>query len=243
MWDENPPNMPPPITVLSLIIINVIVFMYTFIIAPLNGYSPSLIIENLGLVPLDILTGHRLYTVITSMFLHASLTHILGNMLYLYVFGDNVEAALGRKNFLILYFVSGIGATIFHLTSNVVISPRAALNSLVASGVTPWEIPAVGASGAISGVLAAYLLLFPTAEIKMVTFIGWLPVFLRLPASVYILIWFVFQLVYAIITLGLGVSAGIAFWAHIGGFISGLALAPRLVDRDRLRYLYLRFIY
>ena len=240
MWDENPPYMPLPIVTYSIIIINFIVFFLTYLILPQAGIPPDEVIHEFGLIPADVLSGYRLYTIITSMFLHAGLSHILGNMFYLYVFGDNVEAALGRKRFIILYFASGLGASLFHLMSNTIISPFQAFEALKRQGITPWEIPAVGASGAISGVLGAYLLLFPRAQLKGVTIIGVFPVLVELPASAYIIIWFLFQLIYAIASLGAGLSAGIAFWAHIGGFVTGLALTPYLVDRERLRKLYLR---
>jgi len=243
VWDENPVRMPPPVVTLSLIIVNIAVFLLTYLVAPSMGIPVDSIFIKYGLVPVDVLTGHKLYTILTSMFLHGGITHIVGNMLYLYVFGDNTEAAMGRRNFLILYFASGIGATIFHLASTMLLNESSAASNLLNYGITPWEIPAVGASGAISGVLAAYYLYFPRSEIKFITFIGILPVFLRLPAGFYIMIWFVFQLLYAILTLGAGVSAGIAFWAHVGGFITGLALAPRLVDRERLRTLYMNYLY
>jgi len=234
--------MPLPVVTYTIILLNIIVFIIIYIIMPVNGLSPDWAIYNYGLIPADVLSGQRLYTLLTSMFLHAGLSHILGNMLYLYVFGDNVEAALGRRNYTVLYFASGLGASLFHLMSNVLITPDKAATIFMTTGITPWEIPAVGASGAISGVLGAYLLLFPRAEIKSIALIGVVPVLLRFPASFYILIWFAFQLLYAIASLGAGLSAGIAFWAHVGGFITGLALTPLLVDKRRLRKLYLGYM-
>ncbi|MCE4624790.1 MAG: rhomboid family intramembrane serine protease [Desulfurococcales archaeon] len=244
VWDENPPSMPMPLVTYSLIILNVAVFLITATTTIQGGLTPwpssNDILSRYGMTPAYVLEGRRLYTIFTSMFLHAGLTHLLGNMLYLFVFGDNVEAVMGRKNFIVLYFSSGIGATLFHLTSMSLIPPEKAYEMYLTTGVTPWQIPAVGASGAISGVLGAYLLLFPHSELNFITFVGPLPVVLRLPAAVYITIWFLFQLIYGIATLGAGIVAGIAFWAHIGGFITGLALAPILVDRDRLRYMIFR---
>jgi membrane associated rhomboid family serine protease len=234
-----------PIVTYSLILINIIVFMLIGsapTISSITGIFAGDLLATYGLTPAYVLTGQKLYTIITSMFIHAGITHLLGNMFYLFVFGDNVEASMGKKNFLLLYFASGIGATIFHLTSTLLIPGKTAYQTLLQTGLSPWHVPAVGASGAISGVLGAYLLLFPRAEIKYFTIIGFIPVILRMPAAVYILIWFIFQLLYGLASLGLGVNLGVAFWAHIGGFLTGIALAPKLLDRrryaDLLRYYY-----
>ncbi len=239
--------MPPPIMTYTIILINVIIFLMMYITPGIlvpGASSPDDVIFALGVKPGYILSGKQLYTIFTGMFLHAGLTHIFGNMLYLFVFGDNVEAALGRKGFLALYFGSGIGAALFHAGTTGLIPFTNLLNSYSASGISPLLIPAVGASGAISGVLAAYLLLFPSSEIRMITLIGFAPVYLRMPAAVYIAIWFIFQLLYGIATLGTGVSSGIAFWAHIGGFLTGLALTPYLARHSEERYRsILRFYY
>lgn len=150
-------------------------------------------------------------TLFTHMFLHADLFHLLGNMLFLWIFGRAVESVLGGKRFAALYFLSGLSAIFVHSIIN--------LNSIV---------PLVGASGAISGVLGAYLLLFPRSRVRV--YFGF---FLsgEMPAVFYALLWFALQLYFGIATLQQ--DAGIAFFAHIGGFIAGLVLLPMLRPRPR----------
>jgi membrane associated rhomboid family serine protease len=189
------------------------------------------------MVPAYVVAGERLYTLLTSMFLHGGLAHIIGNMLYLYIFGDNVEVAMGKMRYLTFYILSGLSAALFHIVSIAFMPPEALANSILSSGVSPWLIPAIGASGAISGVLGAYLLLFPTATVRIVSFWWFFPVVLGLPAYAYILIWFIYQLVMGLAVSLTGVTAGVAFWAHVGGFIVGMALTPVFVDKERLRRL------
>ncbi len=239
--DENPPNMPTPIVTYTLILLNVLIFFigvgWPQLLLP-GATSYSDVINGLGMVPAYVLQGERLYTLFTSMFLHAGLMHLLGNMLYLFVFGDNVEAALGRGRYLLLYLASGLGATVFHLGMMSLLPPSQVASVYYYTGTAPWLVPAIGASGAISGILGAYLLMFPGTELHVLWFVGPVPVPLRLPAGVYILIWFVFQLLYAIASLGTALMSGVAFWAHIGGFLTGLLLAPLLVKRERLAAMY-----
>ena len=148
-------------------------------------------------------------TVVTSMFVHGGWLHLIGNMLYLWVFGDNVEDAMGHVRYPIFYLLCGAGA--------------AALQVFVDQDSI---VPMVGASGAIAGVLGAYLVLFPRATVSVVIpllfFFGAFPV----PAAVLIVFWFLLQLMSGVASLGTatGVSEGIAFWAHVGGFITGAAL-------------------
>ena len=148
-------------------------------------------------------------TLISSQYLHGGVMHLLGNMLYLYIFGDNVEAAMGRVRFFIFYTVTGVAAALSH-----------------ALLVTSSEIPLVGASGAISGVLGAYLILYPHARIRVLFILLPLPIF-RIFAirAVFVLgIWFAIQFVSA--ALSDADEAGVAFWAHVGGFVAGVALLP-----------------
>jgi membrane associated rhomboid family serine protease len=145
-------------------------------------------------------------TIIISMFMHAGWAHILGNMLFLFVFGDNVEDRLGKFRFLLFYLFCGIVASL----SQVMLSAATGRDLLV---------PSLGASGAISGVLGAYLLLFPRKRVRVLFFFG----IISVPALVAVGLWFVFQLVSGLGYLGGGTGGGVAYAAHVGGFVAGLA--------------------
>ncbi|MCE4620819.1 MAG: rhomboid family intramembrane serine protease [Desulfurococcales archaeon] len=241
---DETPRIEPPIVNWMLIAINVLVFFIGITMPWLllsGAVSYEDIVYSLGMVPAYIIAGERLYTLITSMFLHGSLAHLLGNMLYLYIFGDNVENVMGRYRYIIFYILSGLGATLFHLVSIAYMPRDALVNAVLTQGVSPWLIPAIGASGAISGVLGAYIILFPSATLRVVAFWGFFPVFLSLPAAVYIIIWFIYQLIMGLTTSLTGVMAGVAFWAHVGGFLTGMALTPMFVDRKRLAIAHLRY--
>ncbi len=191
----------------GLILINFGVYFYLAQNPVMNENA----IARYALVPADIIAGRHLGTLITSMFLHASLLHVGGNMLFLWIFGNNVEDKLGEIKFLVIYFASGIAG------------------SLLQVYITPTStIPTLGASGAISGILAAYVLYFPRA--RVLTFI--VPFFF-ITISAYLVIgyWIALQLLNAF--LGLGVTGGgVAYFAHIGGFASGLILAVLLRPRE-----------
>ncbi|MBD0327073.1 MAG: rhomboid family intramembrane serine protease [Pyrinomonadaceae bacterium] len=148
-------------------------------------------------------------TLLTSMFMHGGLMHLFGNMLFLWIFGDNLEQALGRIRYLIFYLVTGLIASLAHVVSTF------------AFGDNPY-IPSLGASGAISGVLGGYLLLFPKRQVRVIM----LRVLTTVPAIVAIGLWFVFQIISAWGVIGAGPQSGggVAFMAHIGGFIAGLVL-------------------
>jgi membrane associated rhomboid family serine protease len=219
-----------------LIALNVLVFIVSVarpqtLVPGATGLED--VINYMGVKPFFIVRGEQLWTILTAMFLHAGLAHILGNMLYLYIFGDNIEAVMGRLRYLAFYILSGIGAVIFHIASISLIPPDRLLNYAF-QGINPWLVPAVGASGAISGVLGAYMILYPGSLIRAVGFWFWIPMVFRVPASVYIIFWFAYQLFMGVFTLT-GIPTGVAFWAHIGGFLTGMALTPLLVDRSRIR--------
>ncbi len=197
-----------------LIIVNVVVFFVSFLPELSRPYwlyvlfGGSSVIQqsslNYGLIPNEVLQGQRLYTFVTSMFMHADLWHLGGNMLYLHIFGDNIEDSFGHGRYFLFYFLSGFAASMFFILTNI--------NS---------DIPAIGASGAISGVLGAYLVLYPKARVLTLVFLGWIfPVLI--PAIFLLGFWFILQLLYGIQALGLGAVSSIAYWAHIGGFIAGL---------------------
>lgn len=203
------------------------------------------VIRALGMYPIYMVNGERLWSIFSSMFLHADIAHLLGNMLFLYVFGNNIEYVMGSLRYLLFYLLSGISAAIFHVVSISLLPPDALLNEAFAEA-NPWVVPAVGASGAISGVLGAYLLLYPRGMISAVSFVFLFPIIIKVPAFVFIGAWFLYQLAMGFITLT-GMSTGIAFWAHVGGFVSGIALLPFFVNRRRVRMLkmlaYLRGLY
>jgi membrane associated rhomboid family serine protease len=157
----------------------------------------------------------------TSMFMHAGWLHILGNMLFLWIFGDNVEDALGHVRYLIFYFLAGLGAAAAHTLLN--------LNDL---------LPAVGASGAIAGVMGAYLVLYPRANIAVL--IPWFIMFgaLYIPAAFLIGLWFLLQLFSGVAAIGTatGGAGGVAWWAHVGGFVTGMLLVTLFRPRRRSLY-------
>lgn len=219
--DENPTSSPPHVTRI-FILVNVIIFLLTWLsdyITFLTGYGLipfEEAIQTFGMIPYFVTRGERMYTLFTSMFLHGGVVHLVGNMLYLYIFGDNVEHAFGRGRYFLFYLTCGIVSSVAHILS------IASFNDLL--------IPAVGASGAISGVLGAYILLYPRARVLTLVLVYWVYI-VHIPAVFFLGFWFIFQLFEGVLTLGLGVASGVAYWAHIGGFLAGLSLAPILKKR------------
>jgi membrane associated rhomboid family serine protease len=201
--DENPTRTKPFITWI-IIIITVLVFIWQY-----ENNMNEEIIYNYGEIPILILNGEKIYTLITSIFLHGNILHIFGNMLYLFIFGDNVEDKFGHLKFLLLYFIFGIAGSLTH-TYIAYISESMDL-----------LIPAIGASGAISGILGAYIVLFPRARIISIVPSYFFIRIARIPAIFFIGFWFILQFLYGI----LNITSGVAYWAHIGGFISGFIIA------------------
>ena len=197
--DYNPTRRRSFLT-LGLIAINVGIYFYLSQNPVMNEDA----IRRYALVPAEIAAGRHLGTLITSMFLHASLLHVGGNMLFLWIFGNNVEDQLGEIKYLVLYFASGIAGSLLQ----VFIDPNS-------------TIPNLGASGAISGVLAAYVLYFPKA--RVLTYIA--PIFfVTLRAFIFIGYWIALQAFQAFLNIG-AKSGGVAFFAHVGGFLMGFVLA------------------
>lgn len=200
----------------TLVAINVLVFLLTY-------FRPDFgqIVYRWGAKPYFILHGEQVETIFTSMFLHANLLHIAGNMLYLWIFGDNIEDSFGHMNFLIFYFSSGIVGTYIHALTDPL-----------------SKLPGIGASGAISGVMGAYLIIFPTANILTLIFLGYFITTITVKAYFFVGFWFILQLIYGMTALYLPVSGGIAYWAHIGGFVFGALVAIPFRERIiRKRYL------
>lgn len=204
--DYNPTRRPSLLT-WGLILINFGVYFYL----AQNPVMDENAIARYAVIPADITAGRHLGTLITSMFLHANLLHVAGNMLFLWIFGNNVEDRLGEVRFVIIYFASGIAGSLLQ----VFITPNS-------------PIPMLGASGAISGILAAYVLYFPRA--RVLTFV--VPFFVfTLPAFLFIGYWIALQALDAFLNLG-AIGGGVAFFAHVGGFATGLILAILLRPRQ-----------
>jgi membrane associated rhomboid family serine protease len=198
-----------------LIALNVIVFLFELSLGP----SADAFIFHFGLVPRAVLADPSLLlTALTSMFLHGGWMHLIGNMWFLYIFGDNVEDAMGRGRFLLFYLLCGLAAA----AAQVALTPDS-------------RVPMVGASGAIAGVLAGYVRLFPRARILTLVPIFIFIQFVELPAVVFIFIWFGYQVLLSVMSLGTHASGGVALFAHVGGFAAGWILVRVLGPRRPLR--------
>ena len=209
--DENRPSRKPIINY-ALIIINVALFFFFLLDGGINAG-----IRLFGVIPSLILGGDRLWTLLTSMFLHANIMHLAGNMLYLWIFGDNVEDAFGHGRYLMFYLAGGVFASIMHILSallSIIFNP-------IPYVILGLHVPCVGASGAISAVLGAYMLLFPGARIRTLVFLFYFVTVISVPAFFYLGFWFLYQLMMGFVSL-LGVPSTVAFWAHIGGFLFGM---------------------
>jgi membrane associated rhomboid family serine protease len=203
--DENPTHNVPIITYL-LIALNIIIFVFQIML----GSSNEQFIYQFALIPAEVTTTLSLdsiYNIFTSMFMHAGFVHLGGNMLYLWIFGDNVEDRLGSGRYLFFYIIGGTIASLAHIISD----PGS-------------QIPTVGASGAIAAVLGAYLVLFPKQKVLTLIPLGFWLRMTMLPASIVLGGWFLFQLLQVMLSLGDPSIGGVAFWAHIGGFVSGVLL-------------------
>jgi len=209
--DDNPAAKPPLITV-TFIALCSLVFLWQ---QTLTQDAQEIVVMTMGAIP-AVLTGGMslpaelqqlpaLATIFTSMFLHGGWMHLLGNMLYLWIFGNNIEDAMGHVKFVLFYFISGLVASMAHVLSDV--------------GST---IPTVGASGAISGVLGAYLLLYPRAQVYTFLLIFYFIRLMYIPAGLVLGFWFLLQIASSVLSGGGG--GGVAWWAHIGGFLAGMAL-------------------
>ncbi len=214
-----------PVITYLLIAINIAVFIFLKAAYPELGFSSwGEVLATYGCYPADILNLPTFYRVITSMFVHAGVLHIAGNMFFLYIFGRGVEKVMGHSKYLMFYLLSGFIASIFNTLSIAFLPKTLLLNEYGAS----WLIPAVGASGAISGVLGAYLVLYPRSRILSIFYV--VPIFMS--SAFYIALWFVYQLVLGIIY---PLGSGIAFWAHIGGFLGGIALTPFFLSKEAVQ--------
>ena len=211
--DDNPVSIIPVVTY-AVIAACVGVFIWQFTRSPVQQ---QIIVYALGAIPAVLIGGMELgsdlamvpdkVTVLTSMFLHGGWMHLIGNMLFLWVFGNNIEAAMGHTKYAMFYVLCGVAAFLAQALPDA-----------------SSQIPMIGASGAISGVLGAYLCLYPRAKVLLI-----IPIFIiiqtvRLPAMVVLIIWFVLQLISSLTTAAEPGGGGVAFGAHIGGFIAGMLL-------------------
>jgi membrane associated rhomboid family serine protease len=223
--DDNPTRRPAVVTMI-LIVMNAAVFGYLNFLAP---HPPEYYVYSSALVPWEIThfqnasipvqnaAGRTIgyfqrnispfQSLLTSMFMHGSLMHLLGNMLFLWIFGNNIEDSLGKIRFILFYLLAGIAASLIHTLFH------------------PLSLtPVLGASGAVSGIMGAYLVLYPRARIRTLVFLFVLVTTVDIPAAVFLIVWFLFQFLYA------GGGEGVAWLAHVGGFITGILLL-RVLDR------------
>lgn len=231
--DRNPTVRTPYVTI-GLIAINALVFLYEL---SLGSRLPTFI-ASYGVVPYELThftdlvgvyrgspivhapgPGFLPATLVTSMFIHGGFMHIAGNMLYLWIFGNNIEDILGPVKFLFFYMVCGIVAGIFH----VVLSPGSTL-------------PTVGASGAVAGVLGAYLIAYPHARVLSLVFIIIFVQLVEVPAALVLVFWFVIQFFQGFASISTGATGGVAWFAHVGGFLAGLTLI-QIMAGPRIRAL------
>jgi membrane associated rhomboid family serine protease len=224
LHDDNPTTITPVLTI-GLIVACVLVFFWQLSLGPQQGRA----IYALGVIP-AVLFGHLQLpeavalvapttTVFTSMFLHGGWMHLIGNMLYLWIFGNNIEDAMGHVRFILFYLLCGVAAALAQALPD-----------------TQSQIPMIGASGAISGVLGAYLLLFPHARVLVAIPIGFYLHTTRIKAGWVLGFWFVLQLINTAASAGQE-GGGVAWGAHLGGFVAGMALLP-LFKKRGVRYLH-----
>ncbi len=215
--DDNPTELTPYVT-LALITVNVLVFIYQLSLGPRGNQA---LVLRMGIIPYEFThavdippyASHPLvFNLFAAMFMHGGILHLLGNMLYLWIFGNNVEDAMGHIRFIIFYLLTGVMASAVH----IVLMPNATM-------------PMIGASGAISGVLGAYFVLYPWARVHTLIILIFFVTVIQVPAMVILGFWFVFQL------LSVFSKSNVAWFAHIGGFLSGMALV-RFFLRRKFRF-------
>jgi rhomboid family protein len=215
---DDPPRRSAPVVMIAIVLANIAMFLYEL---TLGDRALDQFFFSAGVIPSEYVTGRNIgppppggliyLTLLTSMFMHGGFLHIASNMLYLWVFGDNVEDRFGHLGFLIFYLAAGVVASLTHIFMNM-----------------GSQIPSVGASGAIAGVLGAYLVMFPGASIRTLVFLGPFILLPRISAIFLIGFWFLSQAFAGLASLGATSeqTSGVAVWAHIGGFIAGIVLVP-----------------
>ena len=207
-----------PVLTVSIIVVNIMAFAYELLAEA--GGTLDQTFYTMGVVPFEVTHNFGpavALSFLTSLFLHGGFMHIAGNMLYLWIFGNNVEDSMGRGRFLVFYLIAGITAS----AAQVLASPNSSL-------------PTIGASGAIAGVLGAYIVLFPNARVQTLIFLGYFARMAHLPALLVLGFWFVLQLFNGLMAFGVAQAGGVAWFAHVGGFVAGLLLV-RLFTLGRRR--------
>jgi len=215
--DQIPTRKVPVITYL-LIAANVLVYIFQWLSGP---YDEALVFQ-FALIPSSFVSNLSIgdiTDIFTSMFMHAGLAHIGGNMLYLWIFGDNVEDSMGPGRYLLFYLTGGFIASLTHILTN----PGS-------------QVPTVGASGAIAAVLGAYLVLYPQSKVLTIIPLGFFIRMTMVPAGIVLGFWFILQLFSGVLSMGGPDVGGVAFWAHVGGFLSGVVMAKLLANRRRQEY-------
>ncbi|MCL2337877.1 MAG: rhomboid family intramembrane serine protease [Firmicutes bacterium] len=209
-----------PFVNIALILLNLLIYVYELLLSP---YELNHFFYLYGLIPADVERAFHhgavlspiLLTLVTATFVHSGWLHVLGNMLFLWVFGDNVEDRLGHGRYLLFYLLAGVAGGVAHIIAN----PGSAE-------------PVIGASGAVAGVLGAYIVAFPKARV-----LAFVLFFLaEIPAAVFIALWFVLQLFNGVASIGGDAADPVAWWAHVGGFVMGLALIKLWADRRETDY-------
>ena len=215
------PSRTAPVVTVALIAVNCIIFLHEAALGPYLErfvFAYGLVPRRLVFWPGEPLDPARFLPLVTSMFWHGGWLHLIGNMLYLWIFGDNVEDRLGHFRYLIFYLAAGVAAAL----TQVMLDPTSTL-------------PTIGASGAIAGVLGAYLVSFPKSRVLTLIPIIIFPWFVEIPAVIYLAFWFILQLLEGIGQLGAPAQmGGVAVWAHVGGFVAGVVLV-KLMQPPRRR--------
>lgn len=219
------PRVHTPVAVWTILGLNALAFLFQ------QGLTPealNYVVHVFGVVPARLtdpvwaegadFPGGALFATVSHMFLHGNLMHFLANMWSLWIFADNIEDVMGPLGFLAFYLLCGIAALACHVAFNF-----------------DSRVPIIGASGALAGVMGAYFLLYPHSKVLTLIPIFFIPYFIELPATVFLGIWFALQVVSGLSSLGQD-AAGVAWWAHAGGFLAGMALLPLFMRADRCRY-------
>lgn len=219
---DNIPSYSKPVVNYTIIIMNTLVYVYQYFLLPTH-YEIENFVYTYGFIPARFLYEfpETVYTILTAMFIHGGFLHFLGNMWFLYIFGDNVEDRFGHFKYLIIYLICGVAATFLQF----ILNPSS-------------RIPMIGASGAISGVLGAYFIFYPSAGVLTLMLFGFFSRIVVIPAVIFLGLWFIFQFLSGTQSLALQVAigrevGGVAYWAHIGGFLCGLFFA--LVSKNKRR--------
>jgi membrane associated rhomboid family serine protease len=215
--DDDVRGAGPALSTWGLLIANVLVFLFE---ATLSTGALQNFVVQYGVIPSEIVNGIDWQTLLTSMFLHGGWLHLIGNMLFLWVFSNNIEAVLGTPLHLLFYLAGGLAASLAHIFSDPTSS-----------------IPSVGASGAIAAILGAYLVLFPRSRVRLLVFLGYSMGVTRASAVAFLGLWAVMQLFSGVASLGVPTAQaeGVAWWAHIGGFAFGVVVGWLVQGRARRR--------